>query len=36
MINRYVNDEYNVSNQPTVGIDFLSKTIQSENRAIRL
>jgi len=36
IINRYVNDEYNMTNQPTVGIDFVSKTIQMENKAIRL
>ena len=36
IINRYTKDEFLLDNQPTVGIDFVSKSIQYDAKTVRL
>jgi GTPase SAR1 family protein len=35
-MNRYTKDEFSLGNQPTVGVDFVSKSIQMEGKTVRL
>ena len=36
IINQFVNNTFDHTHQPTIGIDFLSKTVYLDNRTIRL
>jgi len=36
IINRFIYDNFTGNEQPTVGIDFVSKNMQFDNKTIRL
>ncbi len=36
IMGRYTRDEFHPGNQPTVGVDFVSKSIQVDGKTIRL